>query len=181
MNTISQTQQFKRQDLIPPHTNLLWIIEQGAVRTATWREDGETITLGIWGPGDVIGKPLSRLDSYQIQCLTAVEARMLPDFLWGKMLNAMLLHAQQGDQLRNIIHCQSTEQRLLQFLEWLGQKFGRHSQQGQRVGLRLTHQQIAGTLRISRVTVTRLLNRLEGQGRIQRDRQGWILLGHPPK
>lgn len=170
------THPFNRRDLIPPYTNLLWKIEHGAVRTLTWDHNGEIIALGIWGPGDVIGRPLSSLDPYQMQCLTAVEARMLRDSLWKQMLTAILLHTQQGEELFKIVRCQPTDQRLLQFLVWLGQKFGYPSEQGQRVGLCLTHQEIAETLSTSRVTVTRLLNRFEQQGMIQRNGRHWMLL-----
>lgn len=34
-----------------PH-NLNWKIEEGYVRTFAWDTEGETITLGIWGPGE---------------------------------------------------------------------------------------------------------------------------------
>jgi CRP-like cAMP-binding protein len=136
------------------------------------------ITLGLWGPGDVVGRPLSCLDPYQIECLTAVEAEMLPNSVWNQMLNAILLHAQQEEEFLKIVHCQSIEQRLLQFLAWLGQKFGHDSQEGQIIQLRLTHQEIAETLNTSRVTVTRLLNQLEQQGIIQRSSRQWILCRH---
>jgi len=178
MNATSQTSTypFSRQDLIPLHANLLWKIEQGAVRTLTWSAEGEMITLGIWGPGDVVGQPLSSLDPYQIECITAVEATILPDSVWSQMLNAILLHAQQEEEFLKIVHCQSIEQRLLQFLAWLGQKFGHEGKQGQIIQLRLTHQEIAETLNTSRVTVTRLLNQLEQQGTIQRSGRQWILV-----
>lgn len=177
MKNISQTstRSFSRQDMIPPHTNLLWKINRGAVRTVTWREDGEMLTLGIWGPGDVVGRPLSSLDPYQIECITAVEATMLPDSVWNQMLDAILLHAQQEEELLKLVHCQSIEQRLLQFLAWLGQKFGHDSKQGRIINLRLTHQEIAETLNTSRVTVTRLLNQFKQQGMIQRNHRSWIL------
>lgn len=171
------TRSFSRQDLIPLDANLLWKIEHGAVRTVTWSSNGEMISLGIWGPGDVVGRPLSRLDPYRIECLTPVKATMLPDPVWHQMLNPILWHAQQKEELVKIVHFPSTEERLLQFLEWLGQKFGHDGQQGRIIDLRLTHQEIAETLNTSRVTVTRLLNQFEQQGMIQRHRHCWILIG----
>jgi CRP-like cAMP-binding protein len=100
---------------------------------------------------------------------------MLPDSVWNQMLNAILLHAQQEEEFLKLVHSQSIEQRLLQFLAWLGQKFGHDSKQGRIINLRLTHQEIAETLSTTRVTVTRLINQLEQQGMIQRNSRHWIL------
>ena len=78
------TQQlFSRRDQIPPQPDILWRIERGAVRTFTWNDDGTQNALGYWGPGDVVGYPLSRLNLYRIECLTSVEMSILPPSLWG--------------------------------------------------------------------------------------------------
>jgi len=54
------TQQlFNRRDKIPPRSDVLWLIQHGAVRTLTWSEEGTAITLGYWGPGDIVGYPLT--------------------------------------------------------------------------------------------------------------------------
>ena len=36
----------------------LWLLETGVVRTLTVLEDGTSIILGLWGPGDVVGRVL---------------------------------------------------------------------------------------------------------------------------
>ncbi|NJR53028.1 MAG: Crp/Fnr family transcriptional regulator, partial [Leptolyngbyaceae cyanobacterium CSU_1_3] len=57
--------------------------------------------------------------------------------------------------------------RFWQLLDWLADKFGHESDQGQLIQLRLTHQDIADTLGTTRVTVTLLLSQFEQQGRIR--------------
>ena len=69
---------FALRATIPTKQNSLWRIDSGAVRTLTWLEDGTNITTGIWGPGDMVGKALSTVDPYQIECLTAVETTLVP-------------------------------------------------------------------------------------------------------
>ncbi|HEY9844870.1 MAG TPA: Crp/Fnr family transcriptional regulator [Candidatus Caenarcaniphilales bacterium] len=171
-------QTFNRRDLVPLRSNYLWRIERGAARTLTCGEAGDLITLGLWGPGDVIGKPLSRINPYQIECLTSVEASLVPSQLWQQVLDTELRHAQQAEELLSIVHCKSADLCLMQLLLWLAQKFGCEVNQGKLITLRLTHQEIAETTGMTRVTVTRLLNQFEREGRIGRCRQHLILLHH---
>ncbi len=90
---------FTRREIIPFQNDVLWRIEHGAVRTLTWSEDGTFITLGYWGLGDLIGYPLSRVKPYQIECLTGVEASIVPPHLWHQDINALLSHIQQAEDL----------------------------------------------------------------------------------
>lgn len=76
---------FARRSLLPLKQDALWKIETGVVRTLTLLEDGTPITLGLWGSGDVVGKILSKAEPLQIECLTPVEATLLPKHNWHKL------------------------------------------------------------------------------------------------
>jgi len=167
-----------RGSSVPSQPDSVWKIERGVVRTVTWTEAGTPITLGYWGPGDVVGQPLSRVSPYQIECLTSVEASLVPAHLWHQVLDSILLHGQQVEELLSILHQERIPLRLLQILGWLAQKFGRQVDQGQLIDLRLTHQEIAGVIGTTRVTVSRLLKKLEREGRIRRFRQHIVLCHH---
>lgn len=171
---------FKRRDLIPSQHSLLWQIDIGVVRTFTWNEVGTPITLGYWGPGDVVGQPLSRLNPYQIECLTSVEVRIVPADLWHQVLDTILFHVQQVEELLSIVHGETIYLRLQQFLIWLAQKFGRQVEQGQLIDLRLTHQELAEVIGTTRVTVTRLLKQFERDGIISRPHRNFIVLHDRP-
>ncbi|NES07776.1 MAG: Crp/Fnr family transcriptional regulator, partial [Okeania sp. SIO2F4] len=73
-----KSHQFKRRQLIPLTDVLLWRIDSGIVRTLTKNEEQNTITLGFWGQGDIVGQPLFPSYPYQVECLTIVEASILP-------------------------------------------------------------------------------------------------------
>lgn len=163
-------------DLIPLLPDGLWKITRGVVRTLTWNDQGTLTTLGYWGAGDVVGRPLSRLQPYQIECLTSVEVSYIPSHQYHQVLEAMLLHIQQAEELLNIIHQERRSYRLEQFLIWLSKKFGRSVSSGQLIDLRLTHQAIAETVGTTRVTVTRLLNQFEKQGIISRPKRQFIVI-----
>jgi CRP-like cAMP-binding protein len=166
---------FKRRASLPLSENVLWQLESGAVRTLTFTEEGTIIPLGFWGVGDIVGQPLSRIQPYQIECLTAVTALAMAPNECRSLDRVMLKHIHQMEELLRIRSGQ-VQQRLLQLLNWLAQKFGRQTTQGQQIELRLTHQDIADVVGTTRVTITRLMGALEREGIINCSRQNTILL-----
>lgn len=159
---------FNPRSLLPLTPNSLWKIESGAVRTLTWLEDGTAITLGLWGPGDVVSKTLSKIDPYQVECLTKVEAVSLPLKDWQNWEPVLSACAQQAEELLVIRSYRRTDEMLLKLLDWLAKKFGREAAQGRLIDLRLTHQDISELLGSTRVTITRMLSQFEQQGLIER-------------
>lgn len=173
---------FSRREMIPSRQDILWKIDRGAVRTYTWSEQGTVIVLGYWGKGDVVGHSLSRLNPYQIECLTSVETTLLPIKCWDEAMEAMLSHIQQTEELLSIVHRKPVSLRLWQFLNWLGQKFGRNVDSGQLIDITITHQEIAEVINTTRVSVTRMLQQFEEEGSIIRhQRQLIISLGNNQK
>ncbi len=164
------------QDLVPSHPKALWLIHQGIIRTLTWSESGKLITLGYWGPGDVVGQPLSHLNPYEIECMATVEVSLLPNHQWHHHLDAILNHSRQSEELLSIVHGDQVRLRLLQFLGWFARKFGHAVEQGYWIDMKLTHQAISEGIKATRVTVTRLLNDLEQEGVISRPNRHCILL-----
>jgi CRP-like cAMP-binding protein len=161
--------------VIPLRSEVLWRIERGAVRTLTWSEDGIFITLGYWGPGDIIGYPLSKIKPYQIESLTSVEVSVIPPQLWHQDIDALLSHIQQAEELLSIVHRKPISLRLWHFLVWLSEKFGREVEDGILLDLNVTHQEIAEVLNTTRVTITRLLQQFEEEGQILRNKRRMIL------
>jgi CRP-like cAMP-binding protein len=155
-------QAFKKREYIPLDEGILWQIEVGVVRTLTLAEDGTIIPLGFWGVGEVIGQPLACIQPYQIECLTNVKAIALRlDEFWD-LHQVMLSHIHQMQELFRVRHG-LIQQRLLQFLEWLANKFGFRADQGRLIPLRLTHQDLADVLGTTRVTITKSLQQLQQQ------------------
>ncbi|MBV8886291.1 MAG: Crp/Fnr family transcriptional regulator [Chroococcidiopsidaceae cyanobacterium CP_BM_RX_35] len=161
-------QLFEQGDRLPPRTDVLWRIERGIVRTLTRNEEGELFTSGYWGPGDVVGHALSRVNPYEIYCLTSVKTSVLPSKLWCQLLDKLVLHHQQLEEMLIILHQPQTPQKLWQFLIWLAHKFGREVEQGRLIELRITHQEFAEVISTTRVTVTRTLQLFESKGMLRR-------------
>ncbi len=166
---------FCARDSISATTDSLWRIERGVVRTWTWNEKGRRIILGYWGPGDILGQPLSKLNPYYMQCLTTVKVSLLPPMLVYRSLDTLVGQFQQTEELLSILHSHPVKERLWQFLVWLSQKFGRDVDQGRLIDLPMTHQELAEALATTRVSVTRLLQVFEYQGKLARHSKRLIL------
>ncbi|MDZ7960134.1 MAG: Crp/Fnr family transcriptional regulator [Aulosira sp. DedQUE10] len=166
---------FTRRQVIPQRNEVLWRIERGAVRTLTWSEDGTFITLGYWGPGDIVGYPLSKVKPYQIESLTSVEMTVMPPHIWYQDIDALLSHIQQAEELLSIVHRKPMSLRLWQFLVWLSEKFGCDVEHGKLLDINITHQEMAEVLNTTRVTVTRLLQQFEDEGKLLRHKRQIIL------
>jgi CRP-like cAMP-binding protein len=161
-------QVFGRRSPIPCGQNALWKIESGVVRSFTWLEDGTSVTLGLWRAENVVGRALSSIDPYQLECLTPVEAILLSNLHLSQLTDQIIDHIYQLEELTVIRSHRKVEDMLLKLLTWLAKRFGHPVEQGNVIDLRLTHQDLAELLASTRVTVTRLLNQFEQQGLIQR-------------
>ena len=166
---------FNCHDLIPPRRETLWLLKWGVVRSLTWDEDGSIITLGYWGAKDVISSSFLAKEPQQFKCLTSVEAWSIPHEHWYHYSDAICHHLQRSQELLAIVRIGKIHQRLWQFLLWLSHKFGHQVEQGKLIQLRLTHQDIAETVGISRVSVTRLLGQLEQEQKIYRAKRHLII------
>ncbi|KJH70171.1 Crp/Fnr family transcriptional regulator [Aliterella atlantica] len=167
---------FTRRSYLPLRRDALWLIKTGVVRTLTVLEDGTAVTLGLWGEGDIVGRVLSQANPYQIECLTPVEATLIPEQNWSEVTQAMLLHMQRSEEFIEILHYKQAESSLLRLFGWLAKRFGQEVEQGKRIDLRLTHQDIADIIGLTRVTVTRLLNEFKRLGVIQRQERQFVVM-----
>lgn len=161
-------QSFECRSLLPLKAGCLWKIESGIIRTMTWLEDGTMLALGLWGPGDVVGNALTKVDPYQVECLTKVSAGLISASQLDHLSDLVLSYAQRSEELMVIRGYKRADIMLLKLLSWLAKRFGREVDQGRLIDLRLTHQDLSELLGITRVTITRVLSQLEQQGYIQR-------------
>jgi CRP-like cAMP-binding protein len=65
---------------------------------------------------------------------------------------------------------------LQQLLQWLQQEMGETTPQGTRIGIRLTHQELANAISTSRVTITRLMGKFQDQGILSFDQQRRMII-----
>ena len=158
------------QDVLPEAMS--WRLHEAYVRAMTWDLEGESITLGLWGPGDVITSEDPGLNPLELQCLTTVVVEHIelePDLHRSQLHRSQLRRERQMlAELLTIQRIRSADRRLLALLGWIAQSFGQVNSRGCRLSLselNLTHKALAELCGLTRVTVTKLLSRfrLDGQ------------------
>jgi CRP-like cAMP-binding protein len=155
---------------------------------------GESATLRLLGPGDLLGVPTSQASTLIAGSglRAAVPTRVA---LLGR---DVLLAAHRAPRLVAGLQARSTEQsdrvalqlaicqlprvedRVLSMLWLLAESWGHVTSHGTALRLRLTHETIGGLVGARRSTVTLALGQLTDEAAIARQDDGWMLLAPPP-
>jgi CRP-like cAMP-binding protein len=165
------THHVRRGQLIPLRGDEVWIVSRGIVLLNTLYPTGDEALIGIAGPGIPFGLPLTLVNPYHAVALSSVEVYRLPmrDIDRSPRLGQELFaqtnrRLQQAEAMLALLGQRRVEERLKQFLQFLGDEIGQPTNHGTRISIRLTHQHLANALGTTRVTVTRLLNQLRQEG-----------------
>jgi CRP-like cAMP-binding protein len=158
------------------------IVCRGLVQLSTLYPNGDEGLLGLVGSSMPFGAPFSQLNPYEAIALTDVvlmrvhiiEIEQSPR-LAQSLFRELMRRLQQAETLLAIAGYRRVDDRLRQLLELLRQEVGQVTPQGVRLSVRLTHQQLAGLIGTTRVTVTRLLKEFRDQGLISIDQTRHIL------
>lgn len=161
---------------VPCH--LSWQIEQGYLLVASWSEQGESFTLGLWGPGDLVIPSLMACSPVQLVALSPARIREAnPE---AKDRETFLMRqSQQISTLLKLMRTRPAEARLFQLLIWMGERFGRISRRGVSLcfeEMNLTHRNLAEISGLTRVTVTKAISRFRQEGALVREGEDdWLL------
>lgn len=175
----------KSGQFIPMQSHEVFIVCRGIVQLSTLYPNGDEGILGLICPSMPFGIPLSQLTPYEAIALTDVvlmrvhimEIEQSPR-LAQSLFKELLRRLQQTEMLLAIAGYRRVDDRLRQLLELLRQETGQVTPLGIRLSVRLTHQQIAGLIGTTRVTVTRLLREFRDEGWLRVDETRHILLSN---
>ena len=170
-------QSYFKGDIIPLEPNHLWLVSQGLVKLTTMGECGQEVLVGLVGLSMPFGSSLTDLPTYQAIALSKkVELVSIPisEIAIAPRLAQALLpqiseRLRQTEILLAISGRRKVKERLNHLLLFLEEKFGEKMSQGIRLTIRLTHQDLADACCTTRVTITRLLGKLQQQGKIMFD------------
>jgi CRP-like cAMP-binding protein len=187
---------YRKSEEIPILPQGIWQVDRGMVQVSTLCTSGDEVVLGwvgssnyfgqSWFPSFHVNQKLrspcqNRYLSYRglsdvylkwynisdIETNSALAPNILPQL--GKRL-------QQAESLLAMGGYRRVEDRLYQLLVLLTEEMGEVVSQGTRLTYRLTHQNLANTIGTTRVTVTRLLGKLQQEGCIELDARRHIIL-----
>lgn len=173
---------------VPLLKDSIWVVVRGLVKLGAVTEHGDELLLGLAGPNQPFGASLSDVEAYEavtsndcdLLCLSLEEIEQSTELSMA-MVNAIGARYRQSEQLLALLGLRRVEDRVRGFLEMLVQDYGLPCDQGLRLNLRLTHQEIASALSTTRVTVTRILGLLRDEGWLTFDAQRHLVLTHIPR
>lgn len=175
--------QFNKGETIPFEPQSIWLVAEGVVKLTTMSERGEEVIMGLVGDLMVFGATLTALQTYQAIALSSVKLALISiseiaqsPQLAQVLLSSLKQRLQQTESLLAIYGQIRVEERLNSFLSLLKEVIGQPVDQGVRLRARLTHQDFANACCTTRVTVTRLLGKLQEQGKIVQDSQNHLIL-----
>jgi CRP-like cAMP-binding protein len=164
---------YDRGEEIPLISQGVWQVCQGVVQLGTFNLSGEETLLGWVQPLGFFGLWLTNLDTYHAKALSDIYLKWYSineieasSSLSQTVLNQVVLKLRQTEALLAIAGIKRVEDRLIKLLMLLKKEFGEPMEQGTRIGVRFTHQNIANVIGTTRVTVTRLLGEFQRQGLI---------------
>jgi PAS domain S-box-containing protein len=174
---------FKKGDIIPLEPQALWLVSQGIVKLTTLSECGTEMLVGLLRESSVFGSSLTALHTYQAVALTDAQLASIPltEIAQSPRLAQALLpminqRLRQTESFLAVYGQIRVEDRLNCLLLLLKQTIGHPVDKGIRLSVRLTHQDFASACCTTRVTITRLLGKLQQQGKVFLDAQSHLVL-----
>lgn len=179
----SQKHTYLKGEIIPIKHQTIWQVCQGIVKLTTVCENGEEVLVGLVGANMLFGADLTSLQTYQATALSEVQLVNVP---WEEIANSPNLSqtiiAQVSQRLRQteallaISGQRRVKDRFYQLLQLLKQEIGQSVELGTRLNIRFTHQDFADACSTTRVTITRLIGKLQEQGKIKVDSKNHLIL-----
>lgn len=176
-------QTYAKGEIIPLNSEAIFLVNQGLVKLSAFCETGAEILVGLAGPGKPFGVDVTCLNTYQAIALSNVELVTISvveiadsPILCHKLLPRLNQRQRQTELFLFIAGQRLVKERLCYFLQFLKQEIGQTVENGTRLSVRLTHEDIASACGTTRVTITRELGKLQQQGKITIDSKNHIIL-----
>ncbi|QHG15374.1 PAS domain-containing protein [Nostoc sp. ATCC 53789] len=178
-----QVHKHSKGETIPLNPLIIWYVSQGLVKLNTYCETGEEVLIGLATAGMVFGSSLTSLNIYQATALSdvklvsiyAAEIEASPN-LSHTLLPKINQRLRQTESFLVISGRRRVQERLHYLLELLKREVGETVPEGTRLSVRFTHEDIASACCTTRVTITRLMGKLQEEGIISFDSKKHIIL-----
>ncbi|GAB4368215.1 MAG: hypothetical protein Kow00121_07170 [Elainellaceae cyanobacterium] len=174
---------YRSGDLILLQPGSLWYVLQGLVKLTTLTEQNKEVMIGLLGSGMPFGPHMTALPIYEAVAVSDVE---LISVAWTEVyaspaLSHLLLakisqRLRQTELLLALSGERRVETRLRRLLQVLKEEVGHPIEQGICLRVRLTHADLASACCTTRVTISRLMSKLQRQNKIKLDDQKHIIV-----
>lgn len=161
----------------------IWIVCRGVVQLSTFFANGDEALLGLAGPAMPFGLPLTLTAPYQamalsdvhLMCLREAELEESPTLAQG-VYRHLKRRLRQTEAILALAGHRRVEDKLRHLLILLQQEVGQPVDEGTRLSVRLTHQHLANAIGTTRVTVTRLVGKLQQEGWLSVDKTRHLVI-----
>ena len=179
-----QTMQYYAQgEIIPLEQNTVLYICQGLVKLSAYCEYGEEILVGLVKAEQQFGVDMTSLHTHQAIALCDVKIASIPstEFANSPELSQILLaqlnqRHKQTELLLFIAGQRRLKDRLRYLLQFLKPEIGESVENGTRLSVRFTHEELATACHTTRVSITREIGKLKKKGLICFDSKTHIIV-----
>jgi PAS domain S-box-containing protein len=176
-------QYYAQGEIIPLEQNTVLYVCQGLVKLSAYCGYGKEILVGLVKAEQPLGVELTALQTYQAIALCDVKIASIPstDVANSPALSQILWSGlnqrhKQTELLLFIAGQQRFKDRLRYLLQFLKQEIGEPVENGTRLSVRFTHEELASACHTTRVSITRALGSLKKHGLITFDSKSHIIL-----
>lgn len=183
---------FQKGELIFSQGNpadTIFLIKEGSIKLAQVTEDGREVILGILGKGDIVGESalfqrrehLASAIALEESKVCSISHKQMEKLIMDHPLLAMQLITNLGKKFYSVmeqkseLYSQTVEQRVLKLFVRLAREYGQPVSEGCLIPLKLTQQDIANMLGVSRVTVVQVLKELRKANRLDKQGKYYVL------
>lgn len=173
---------YSKGDSIPLNVDQVWFVCRGVAKLTAISHTGEEMVIGLAQDSMIFGIPLTSLKTHATAiCRTQLIPIPLQEVAHSPHLANVFLHAinqrlQQTERFLSIYGQLRVEDRFCCLLTLLKQELGQPVKEGIRLRVRLTHQDLASLCGTTRVTVTRLLGKLQQSGKVFLDSHNHLII-----
>jgi len=178
-----QRHTYLKGESIPIKPQTIWQVCQGVVKLSTVCENGEEVLVGLVGSNMLFGADLTSLQTYQATALVEVKLVNVSSIeianshsLTQSVLAQVSQRLRQTESLLAISGQRRVKDRFYQLIQLLKQEIGQSVELGTRLTIRFTHQDFADACSTTRVTITRLIGKLQEQGEIKIDSKNHMII-----
>lgn len=173
----------------------IYLIQAGSFKLTQYTEGGQENILRIAGRGDILGENFFfqaiehqasaiALEEAQVSIINGQQFEDLITTYPELALNIIRGLSQRLEEVTNQlseVKILSVPQRLISLFLKLAKEYGESIDDGTRIYLRLTQQEIANLIGASRVMVNQAINRLKESGYLRQESKHYILLKDCPQ
>ncbi len=154
----------------------VWQVYRGVMQLSKINSKGEETVVGWITPDRIFGNLFNHQVSYRLVALADIYARRFkiqeiqqsPNIIRA-LISEFSYHSIQSQKLLAIKALRRVDERLWHLLLMLSQEIGHTTDNGIRLNIRFTHQNLAKVICTTRVTITRVLGDFQNRGWLEFD------------